>query len=69
MNLQNLNLVELNAQEVQEVEGGNPVIRGATLFFSLCAAIHDHLCNGSGSSHIHINAPLGDNNLTRAQKW
>jgi hypothetical protein len=23
MNLENLNLVELNAQEVQEVEGGN----------------------------------------------
>ncbi|WP_207917109.1 hypothetical protein [Flavobacterium hiemivividum] len=32
MNLQNLNLVELNAQEVQEVDGGNLVgsfLRGA----------------------------------------
>jgi hypothetical protein len=26
MNLENLNLVELNAQEVQEVEGGFPLI-------------------------------------------
>jgi hypothetical protein len=26
MNLRNLNLVELNAQEVQEVDGGYPII-------------------------------------------
>jgi hypothetical protein len=27
MNLDNLNLVELNAQEVKEVEGGNPIVK------------------------------------------
>lgn len=27
MNLENLNLVELNAQEVKEVEGGNPIVK------------------------------------------
>jgi hypothetical protein len=27
MNLENLGLVELNAQEVKEVDGGNPIVR------------------------------------------
>jgi lactobin A/cerein 7B family class IIb bacteriocin len=35
MNLQNLNLVELNAQEVQEVEGGIiPILFIAMILFS-----------------------------------
>lgn len=40
MNLENLNLVELNAQEVQEVEGGFlPLLFiGAALLLSGCAA-------------------------------
>jgi lactobin A/cerein 7B family class IIb bacteriocin len=40
MSLENLNLVELNAQEVQETEGGiiPLLIIGACLLFSGCAA-------------------------------
>jgi lactobin A/cerein 7B family class IIb bacteriocin len=40
MNLENLNLVELNAQEVQEIEGGflPLLIIGAALLLSSCAA-------------------------------
>ena len=40
MSLENLNLVELNAQEVQEVEGGflPLIIVGACLLLSGCAA-------------------------------
>ena len=40
MNLEKLNLVELNAQEVQETEGGllPLIIIGAALLLSSCAA-------------------------------
>jgi lactobin A/cerein 7B family class IIb bacteriocin len=40
MNLENLNLVELNAQEVKETEGGflPLLIIGAALLLSSCAA-------------------------------
>lgn len=40
MNLENLNLVELNAQEVQEIDGGfiPLLIIGACLLLSGCAA-------------------------------
>lgn len=40
MNLENLNVVELNAQEVQETEGGllPLIIIGAALLLSSCAA-------------------------------
>lgn len=40
MNLENLNLVELNAQEVKEVEGGilPLLIIGVALLLSSCAA-------------------------------
>lgn len=31
MNLENLNLVELNAQEVKETEGGNPIVVGVAV--------------------------------------
>ena len=36
MNLENLNLVELNAQEVQEVEGGDFFITYEPSFYSFC---------------------------------
>ena len=44
MSLENLNLVELNAQEVQETEGGIVplLILGACLLLSGCAATKKH---------------------------
>ena len=56
MNLENLNLVELNAQEVQEVEGGNPVVKVLEGLAILAAAAlmyhetHCGKCNGTGWS-------------------
>lgn len=53
MNLENLNLVELNAQEVKEVEGGiiPLLIIGAALLLSGCAA-QKAPC-GQGPQHQH----------------
>lgn len=46
MNIENLNLVELNAQEVQEVEGGwiVPVLRGVAYLALMAVAYHDANC-------------------------
>lgn len=49
-NLENLNLVELNAREVQETEGGwagivVKVLRGLALAAGIGAAVHDQVCD------------------------
>ena len=51
MNLENLNLVELNALEVQEVEGGG-WLDGLKHIFSLMAAAHEG-CRGHRGSLIN----------------
>jgi hypothetical protein len=54
MNLENLNLVELNAQEVQEVEGGNPFIQGLTYILLLIDAAHDASgCTGHSGTYVN----------------
>lgn len=55
MNLNNLNLVELNAQEVQEVEGGwiVKVLQGLAIAASAALMYHEEncgKCNGTGFS-------------------
>lgn len=55
MNLENLNLVELNAQEVNEVDGGwiVPVLEGLALIATAAMMYHDEhcgKCNRSGWS-------------------
>lgn len=54
MNLQDLNLVELNAQEVQEVEGGGwlGLLDGLKYGLSLLAAAHEG-CTGHSGSYIN----------------
>lgn len=46
MNLDNLNLVELNAQEVQEIDAGwiVPVLRGLAYLGLMAVAYHDANC-------------------------
>ena len=44
MNLENLGLLELNAQEVQEVDGGHPIVRilqGLAILVGYLADTHD----------------------------
>ena len=55
MNLEKLNLVELNAQEVQETEGGWVVklLEGVAILASAAVAYHEYncgKCNGTGYS-------------------
>jgi hypothetical protein len=46
MNLENLNLVELNAQEVQEVDGGwiVQVLEGLAILATAALMIHEQDC-------------------------
>ncbi len=44
MKLENLNLVELNAQEKRETEGGNPVVAGIIIVGLVCCLAYGIYC-------------------------
>lgn len=55
MKLDNLNLVELSAQEVVEVEAGlNPIVKGLTYLLLLIDAAHDASgCKGHSGTFVN----------------
>ncbi len=65
MSLENLNLAELNAQEVQEVDGGFPgykVLEGLAILASAAWMYHEincGKCNGTGWSTGSYSAGAG----------
>lgn len=59
MSLENLNLVELNAQEIQETEGGiiPLLIIGAALLLSGCAATKAPVSHSNSPQHQNGTCP------------
>lgn len=54
MNLENLNVVELDAQEKVSVDAGNPVWAAISAVAGALAAIHDEVCDSEGRCEMTL---------------
>lgn len=54
MNLENLNVTELGAQEKVNVDGGNPIIRGLKWIAGALATVHDAVCDSEGRCEMTL---------------